>query len=452
VPPVRASLGVVRLAGGLVVLALASVLGTLLLASPSAGAQEPPTTTTTEQPRESIGGRIRDPEGEPIEDVRLTVRQDGEEVGDDETDEDGNWLVEVPGPGTYEVELDTRTLPEGVSLRNPDRSTLANVGVRPLQQKKVLFPTSTGGGGGPGGGQRLERFVDLAANGVKLGSIIALASIGLSLIFGVTGLVNFAHGELVTFGALVAYFFNASAVMGWEPGWPLVVGGVVALPLGAGLGLGLERGLWRPLRRRRTGNVSLIVVSIGLSLLIRHLYLVVFGGAPRSYTDYAVQRSYEVGPISMPPKDFVITAASLAVLLAVGVLLQHTRTGTAMRAVADNPELASSSGIDVEYVILVTWGAGAALAAVSGIFFGVTESVQWDMGFTLLLTMFAAVILGGLGSAYGAMVGGLVIGVVQEVSTYWFPTEFKVVFALGALILVLLVRPQGILGVRERVG
>ena len=123
-----------------------------------------------------------------------------------------------------------------------------------------------------------------------------------------------------------------------------------------------------------------------------------------------------------------------------------------MRAVADNKDLAESSGIDVERVILATWVLAGGLAALGGVLYGLTQEVVWDMGFTLLLTMFAAVILGGLGSAYGAMAGGLVIGVASELSTYWIEVEFKVVVSLMILILVLLFRPQGILGIRERVG
>ena len=152
------------------------------------------------------------------------------------------------------------------------------------------------------------------------------------------------------------------------------------------------------------------------------------------------------------PKNLTAIVLSLVVLAGVGLLLERTRLGTAMRAVADNKDLAESSGIDVERVILATWVFAGALAALGGVLYGLTQDVVWDMGFTLLLTMFAAVILGGLGSAYGAMAGGVVIGVASELSTYWVEVEFKVVVSLLILILVLLFRPQGILGVRERVG
>lgn len=177
-----------------------------------------------------------------------------------------------------------------------------------------------------------------------------------------------------------------------------------------------------------------------------------FGGAPRPYLDFAVQRVQPFGPIALPPKDYVIIALSLTVLVAVGLLLARTQLGTAMRAVADDRDLAEASGIDVRRVILATWTGGAALAALGGVLQGLTERVAWDMGFTLLLLMFAAVVLGGLGTGFGAMVGGLVIGVVTQMSTLWVSVEFKSVVALAVLVGVLLVRPQGILGRAERVG
>ena len=172
------------------------------------------------------------------------------------------------------------------------------------------------------------------------------------------------------------------------------------------------------------------MVSIGLSLLVRHIYLILVGGASLAYRQYAVQAQVSLGPMSVPPKDLIITIAALAALAAVGLMLRHTRLGAAMRAVADN-DLAEASGISVDRVILYTWALGAVLAGLAGIFLGTTQTVQWDMGFVLLLTMFAAVILGGIGTAYGAAVGGLIIGVATEASTFWLPVEFKVVVATG---------------------
>lgn len=396
--------------------------------------------------QESVGGTLRRSEDRPVEGVTIVVARGGASVGTAMTASDGTWQVIVPGPGSYNVTLETSTLPRGVKLRDPGRRTLAGVPVRPGQAKIVLFPLAGATAQAPG---RVSRFLNLAVDGLKLGSIVALASVGLSLIFGVTGLVNFAHGELVTFGAVVAFFFSSSSA---GPRWPLVAATALAVAFGGALGLVLELGLWRPLRHRRTGAVPLLVVSIGLSIFVRHVILATFKGDPRPYAQFTIQHPFSLGSVQLLPKDAVVIIVSLAVLVVVGLLLERTRLGTAVRAVADDKDLAESSGIDVDQIILVTWVAGAGLAALGGVLYGLVQSVVWDMGFTLLLTMFAAVILGGLGSAYGAMAGGLVIGVASELSTYWVPVEFKVVVALGVLIVVLLVRPQGILGVRERVG
>ncbi len=419
-------------------------------ASPALGQTDEPGATQT--PGQSVGGTLTTKDADTDEDlvvpgvVIVVTDANGAEIGTATSDDEGSWTVAVEEPGRFDVALDVSTLPEGVTLRDDDRATLVAVSVDEGQAKVVRFLLGERVGGG---GSDFERFINLVAGGIKFGAIIALAALGLSLIFGVTGLVNFAHGELVAFGAIAAWFLNAAT--GGPQLW-LVWATLLAMPIAGLLGGGLEVGLWRPLRRRKIGGITLLVVAIGLSLFIRHILLIVYGGASRPYRDFTIQRSFELGPISLPAKDYVITAIALTVLVAVGLLLVKTRIGTAMRAVADNRDLAESSGIDVERVILFTWVLGAALAALGGVLQGVTEAVTWDMGFALLLLMFAAVILGGLGTAFGAMVGGMVIGLVSQVSTYWVSSEFKLVFALGALILVLLVRPQGIFGRAERIG
>lgn len=386
-----------------------------------------------------------DGERVPLVGVEIVVREGADEIGRATSDDEGAWEVPVPGPGTYEVELVADTLPEGASLRAGTSNVLGNVVVDPGQAKTVRFLFGEFTGGTP----TLERLVNLAAQGVKFGSIIALTAVGLSLIFGITGLVNFAHGELVAFGALIAWFLNASD---GGPGLHLIVAAALAVVAGAAAGFGLDAGLWHPLRSRHTGQVALLVVSIGLTFILRHVYLVIYGGQSRPFRNYAVQRAFEVGPVAMPPKDYAITGVALVVLALVGLMLQRTRIGTAMRAVADNRDLAESSGIDVERVIRVTWVLGAALAALGGVLQGVTEAIVWDMGFALLLLMFAAVIVGGLGTAFGAMAGGLLIGVVAQVSTFWLSTEFKLAVAMAVLIGVLMFRPQGIFGQAQRVG
>lgn len=421
-------------------------------------------------PVEALQGTLRGPDGDPVSGVTVTITQQGKEVGKDTTAEDGAWLVELPGPGTYDVELDPETLPEDLQLRDKDGSTLADVSVSPEQQRTVIFPLAPAGEPQQGettadtgdtatakpdqpqqdqGPSALARVLRLLVEGIKFGAIIAICAVGLSLIFGTTHIINFAHGELVTIGATVAFFFNAAT---GGPGWPLAVAALFAVVAGGGTGAALHAGLWRPLERRGTGRIQLLIISIGLSLFLRHLILVVYGSRAQPYADFVVQESLHFGPIAITPRDLFITVVSLVILVLVAVMLRVTKIGKAMRAVADNRQLAEASGIDVNRVVRVVWVLGAALAALGGVFFGLTEVVGWDMGFKLLLLMFAGVILGGLGTAYGAMVGSLVIGIVAQMSTLFSPVELQNAWAMLVMIIVLLVRPQGIFGSRERTG
>lgn len=398
---------------------------------------------------ESIGGTLiqrLDDEKLPVEGVTITVTQDGNEIGAGQSGADGKWEVSVPGAGIYQVSLETSTLPDGVALTDAEKEQLPNVEVKDDQAKKVLFPL---GEGTVSTVSAYERVGVLFIAGLKLGAIIALSAVGLSLVFGVTGLVNFSHAEMVTLGAVAAYFFHASPL---GPEWPLIVAIVPAVLVGAGFGWIQEQGLWRPLRSRHTGLVAMMVVSIGLSFAIRNLILIVYGGEPRAYPDFAGQAPIEILGIPMVPKQLITIGVSLVVLAAVGVFLQRSRSGTAMRAVADDADLAESSGINVDRIILITWTLAGGLAALGGVFFGLNQAIQWDMGFKLLLLIFAAVVLGGLGTAYGAMLGGFIVGIAVEMSTLIFPNELKTAVGLVLLIVILLVKPQGLLGTKERIG
>jgi branched-chain amino acid transport system permease protein len=417
----------------------AVALYVLMLAAPVLAQQESEAIKGT---MEYIDTETRD----PVEGIVVRISLDGAEIATGTSGPDGVWIVEVPGPGTYQVEVDLDSMPDGVGLTDPDRRVLPEVQVREGKTKVVRFAL------GPGISSTVgtwDRVGSLFIIGLKFGAIIALASIGLSLVFGVTGLVNFAHGDVVTLGAVLAFFLNASPL---GPGWHILLAAIPAIALTAAFGGGQELLIWRPLRRRQIGLVSMIVVSIGMAFAMRYLILVAFTGLPRPYTNWVVQDHITILGISTVPKNLAIIGFTIVVLAAVGIFLQRTKLGTAMRAVADNSDLAESSGIDVQRVILVTWVIGSGLAALGGIMFGISEQVQWDMGFKLLLLIFAGVILGGLGTAFGAMLGGFVIGVAVEMSTLWVPTEFKTVIALAILVLMLLVRPQGLLGARERIG
>jgi neutral amino acid transport system permease protein len=405
------------------------------------GDPEPPTTAV---PIQGLTGTLIDA-GKPVEGVEIVVEApDGEEVGRAESDVNGVWTVPVEQPGRYRVMLDVDTLPDDTELRDPERNPL-EIDVFPGRATTALFALGEGvGGAGP---NTAERLAQSTVNGVKFGLIVAMASIGLSLIFGTTRLINFSHGELVTFGAVVAWFLNAQG-----PELPLIAAGLIAAVVTGLLGGSIELGLWRPLRARQVGLFQMFVMTIGLALVIRYVILIWFGGARRPYTDYTIQDRWDLGPVSIAPRDLAVMIASIVILVVVAMVLLRTRVGKAMRAVADDVDLSEASGIDVRRIILFVWVGGAGLAAVGGVFLGVIESVSFEMGFSLLLLMFAAVILGGLGTAFGAMVGGLVVGIATEVSTIWVQPSLKFVFALAALVLALLIRPQGILGRRERIG
>jgi branched-subunit amino acid ABC-type transport system permease component len=394
---------------------------------------------------EGVQGSITSQDGEAVPDVVIVVETaDGEQVAEIVTDQDGSFVGELPGPGDYQATLVADTLPEGLELRNPDRSTI-EFSLSSGRVQRLLFPL--GDGSAEAGGSTLWRTaLQLFVEGLQFGLVIAMSAIGLSLIFGTTGLVNFAHGELVTLGALIVWGLNVTL------GIPLILATLLGVVLGAFAGAAQDRALWRPLRNRGTGLIAMLVISIGLSIFARYVFLYIFQGRARPYGDYAVQSAITLGPIRITPRDLTLMAVSVLILVGVGLLLQKTKVGRAMRAVAGNRDLAASSGIDVEKVIMYVWALGGALATLGGVFFGLGESVRWEMGFTLLLLMFAGVILGGLGTAYGALVGSVVVGVFVQMSTLVVSPELKNVGALLVMIVILLVRPQGILGKKQRVG
>ncbi|RBY88508.1 branched-chain amino acid ABC transporter permease [Blastococcus sp. TF02A-26] len=391
---------------------------------------------------EQVRGTLTTGATGPIAGVTITVETpDGQEVGEGETDERGRFSVPVPGPGEYVVTLDTDSLPENVTVGGAGDTR--TVTVEPNGREPVNFGLSDGQRGS--GSDRILA-VQLFVDGLRFGLLIAISAVGLSLIFGTTGLTNFAHGELVTIGAIVAFYLNVDADI------PLLGAAVIAVVIGGLVGALNELALWRPLRRRGTGLVAALVVSIGLSLAVRYLIQTVYGGRSNPYEDYQSQRARDYGAFALTDRDLYSIIISLVVLVAVALMLQRTRIGKAMRAVADNRDLAASSGIDVNRVILIVWVMGGALAALGGVLLGLSDQIQWDMGFRLLLLMFAGVTLGGLGTAYGALVGSIIVGVFVQMSTLVIRDDVKYVGGLLLLILILVVRPQGILGSRSRVG
>jgi branched-chain amino acid transport system permease protein len=289
----------------------------------------------------------------------------------------------------------------------------------------------------------------LLVDGIRFGLVIGITAVGLSLIFGITGLTNFSHGELVTIGAVLAWTLNVTF------GIQLIWATLLAIVLGCAVGALNEFGIWRPLRRRRCGLVAQLVVSIGLAIALRYLVLIFFGGRSESFADYNNQVARSYGPIALTDKDLATIVISVLVMVGIALLLQRTRIGKAMRAVADNRDLAASSGIDVDRVVLFVWVLGGGLATLGGVLFALSElssTVQYEMGFRLLLLMFAGVVLGGLGTAYGALVGCLIVGILVQMSTLVIPLDLKYLGGLAVLIVILVFRPQGLLGSRARIG
>ncbi|SEM90985.1 amino acid/amide ABC transporter membrane protein 1, HAAT family [Cryobacterium luteum] len=387
----------------------------------------------------TISGNVQF-DGEALDGVAIAVDGNGYQA-DTVTDAEGRWAIGVPEKGTYEVTLDEDTLPEGVVVAEGGNVIDTEFGL--TDRKSVNFFL---GEGTRNTVSFFDQFVNRFFNGLNFGLLLALAAIGVSLIFGTTGLSNFAHAELITFGALMTLVFSVTL------GLPVWLAILIAIALSGALGYSLDAVLWKPLRRKGVAVIPLMIVSIGLSLALRYLYQYFFGGST-SQLPGAGMADLKFGPISLSPIDLASMGISIVVLLAVAYFLLRTRIGKATRAVSDNPSLASASGIDVDNVIRIVWVVGAALAGLSGVLWAYFRpGVSWDMGFQMLLLVFAAVTLGGLGTAFGALVGSLIVGLFVELSTLWLPSDMKIVGALVILILVLLFRPQGILGRKERIG
>jgi neutral amino acid transport system permease protein len=437
---------------------LLAVVGVFsLVPSPFASAQSGESVDTT------LLARPDDPDADriPVEGAEIRVFDAvivnreidsiGDEVGRAVSDATGFVSVPLPGPGSYAVEIVIETLPDGIELVRADKQQLP-VEARLGQPTRVLFNLAEGDAAGAArdktSDSRWTRAARLLLQGVIFGLIIGLCAIGLSLIYGTTGLVNFALSEQIVFGALIAYFFNA--VLGIS----LIPAALIAFAAGGLGGALLDVGFWRPLRKRGTGLTAMMIISIGLALFFRFFFLFIFGERSRPFDQYAVQTDvlFRLGPVNVLPKEFIIIVVAVALLIGTALALRMTKMGKAMRAVADSTDLAASTGIDVDRVITTVWFVGGSLVTAGAVFFGLTSQINWLMGQQLLLLVFAAVTLGGLGTDFGAMVGGLVIGVFTFMATLWVAPELKNVGALLVMIAILMVRPQGIFGRKERIG
>ena len=380
-------------------------------------------------------------DGEPVGDVRIIVEGGGYKA-ETVTDADGRWAVGVPEKGIFNVTLDENTLPDGIAVLEGGATQEVEFGLTDRVAKNFFI--------GEGERNTTSLFDQLIARlvyGINFGLMLGLAAVGVSLVFGTTGLSNFAHGEMVTFGAVMALIFGVWLQL------PMWIAIPLAVALSAGLGWSLDAGLWQPLRKRGLAIVQLMIVSIGLSLAMRYIIQFFIGGATEQLPGFDSPKIPLFGAVALSVTDLVSMGLSILVVVAFAFWLLRTKTGKATRAISDNPDLAAASGIDVDKVIRIVWIMSASLAGLAGVLWAYFRpGIKWDMGTQILLLIFAAVTLGGLGTAFGALLGALVVGILVETSGLFIPADLKYVGALVVLIGVLLFRPQGLLGKKQRVG
>jgi branched-chain amino acid transport system permease protein len=301
-------------------------------------------------------------------------------------------------------------------------------------------------------------MLQLVADGLILGATVSLGAIGLTLTYSILGFANFAHGELITIGAYaVLSLLAAAAGAGLVPGpgklgalsfgWPLLAALLLALPLTGGLALALDALLFRRLRRHGAA-IAVVIASFGASLALRNLVVFAFGPQP-DYYSRDLQIALRLLPgLRVTPDQLAVLGLAALLVVALHLFLSRSTLGRAMRATAENPALATLLGIDTARVVRWTWLIGGGLAAVAGTFLGLTQQVRPGMGFDLLLPLFAAAILGGIGSPYGAVLGGLLLGLAESLSVPLVGSEYRQAVGFLAMLAMLLWRPQGLLGER----
>lgn len=400
-----------------------------------------------------VQGILRTADKEPVVGAEITL-QGGSEDQTTTTADDGRWGFTVTEAGDYTVVLNVETLPDGQFVAQTDQRDIT---VEFNKRASALFPLTDDetAAADPDAepGERPQAtssfswqgFWQQFASGIRLGLLIALASVGLSLIFGTTGISNFAQGEMVSFGGIFAALFMTLTGNLWLAGLLAVISAGI-------FGLIQDMTLWRPLRKRNLSLMQLMIVSIGLSIFVQFAYQFFFT-ASIIRIDSRTPTTVNIFGVTMTNQSLVAMGISLVAIIAVGLALTYTRFGRATRAISDNPALAEASGINVNQVIRIVWIVGTALAGLAGVFLGlILNGINWFTGGQMLLLFFAAVTLGGLGTAFGAFVGSMIIGMVVELTNIWLPGDLKYATALLILILILLVRPQGLFGRKERIG
>jgi branched-chain amino acid transport system permease protein len=297
-----------------------------------------------------------------------------------------------------------------------------------------------------------QHLLSLTAWGLMLGGIIAVGSIGLTLVYGVVKFPNFSHGALVTLGAygtlmVMAYLPQGMPLRPFSFGWEFIVGLLIAMPLVGLVAIIIDRLLYRRLRLRGAHLVLFAMASLAMEFFLRSWIYLIWGPDFRFYYTGRANPALDL-PLGIRVRAdqlFILVLAFVLVAI-VYLLLEKTKMGKAMRATADNPELAQVRGINTERVIAWTWMLGGGLAAAGGAMYGLSSQLRPEMGFFLLLPMFAAVIMGGIGNPYGALLGALIIGVTTQVSAAFLNPAYGPAVAFVLLVITLLVRPQGLLG------
>lgn len=424
---------------------LLATFGALFSATPALAAD----TCTQDATTACIQGIVRSSDKEPIADAEISLTGPG---GADTTTsgEDGRWFFAVDAAGEYTVTIDPATLPEGQFIAQVDSRTVqaslnGNVAALFPLTDDIAVAEADVEAGSQANPFSWPRFWQQFVSGIRMGLLIALASLGLSLVFGTTGISNFSQGEMVSLGGILAWMFMTLT-------GNLLLSGILAV-LGAALfGYLQDKVLWAPLRKRRLSLMQLMIVSIGLSILLQYTFQLLFGAGVIRIDPRTPETITMLG-ITLTVQSYIAMGVSLLAIIGVGIALMYTRFGRATRAISDNPSLAEASGINVDKVVRLVWIIGSGLAGLSGVFFGlVFNGINWFTGGQMLLLFFAAVTLGGLGTAFGAFVGSMVIGMMVELTNIWLPGDLKYATALLLLILILLVRPQGIFGRKERIG
>jgi branched-chain amino acid transport system permease protein len=324
----------------------------------------------------------------------------------------------------------------------------------------------------------VDTFLQQVINGLTAGSVYAVVALGYTMVYGIIQLINFAHGEVVMIGAMVAFtVINALAPTGLPPLAVVLIGTGCAVPVCMLVGYSMERLAYRPLRG--APRLAPLITAIGVSIILQHLALMIWSRNVLAFPQIIVSRTYFIGGAAITTVQIAILAICVGLMGALALLVYRTPLGTAMRATAQNPQVAGLMGIDINRVIALTFVIGAALGAVAGVLFGTYYGLaQYTMGSILGLKAFSAAVLGGIGNIPGAMVGGVVLGLVEALGAGYigdltdlcqygwlapafddceggghfilFGSNYQDVFAFIVLILVLVFRPQGLLG--ERVG